>query len=87
MRYRFETFGNQIKATKEGLLIAYGLEFEKKVTFINEQNWRITVGVVAPVDSANQDLSLFLEHFGLLEGVFSAEERGSFKIGKLDDSR
>ena len=38
MRYRIEIFGNQIKATKEGLLIAYGLEFEKKVTFINEQN-------------------------------------------------
>ena len=30
MRYRFEIFGNQIKATKEGLLIVYGLEFEKK---------------------------------------------------------
>ena len=45
------------------------------------------LGVTAPVDSANQDLSLFLEHFGLLEGVFSAEEKGSLKIGKLDDSR
>ena len=30
MRYRIEIFGNQIKATKEGLIIAYGLEFEKK---------------------------------------------------------
>ena len=30
MRYRIEIFGNQIKATKEGFLIAYGLEFEKK---------------------------------------------------------
>ena len=39
----------------------------KKVTFINEQNWRNTVRAVAPVYSANdanQDLSLFLEHFG-----------------------
>ena len=30
MRYRIEIFRNQIKATKEGLLIAYGFEFEKK---------------------------------------------------------
>ena len=30
MRYRIEIFGNQIKVTKEGLLIAYGLEVEKK---------------------------------------------------------
>ena len=36
----------------------------KKVTFINEPNWRNTVRAVAPVYSANQDLSLFLEHFG-----------------------
>ena len=64
MRYQIEIFGNQIKATKEGLLIAYGLEFKKKVTFINEQNWRNTVRAVASVYSANQDLSLFLEHFG-----------------------
>ena len=61
--------------------------FYNKIDEQNEQNWRITVRVVAPVYSANQDLSLFLEHFGLLEGIFSAEEKGSFKIGKLDDSR
>ena len=53
----------------------------KKVTFINEQNWRNTVQAVA-LYSTNQDLSLFLE------GVFSADEKGSFNIGKfkLDDS-
>ena len=38
-----------------------------------------TVRAVA-LYSANQDLSLFLE------GDFSAEEKGSFNIGKLDDS-
>ena len=58
----------------------------KKVTFINEQNWRNTVRAVAPVYSANQDLSLFLHFWSILEGVFSAEEKGSFKIDKLDDS-
>ena len=60
MRYRIEIFGDQIKATKESLLIAYmRFGIRKKVTFINEQNWRNTVRAVAPVYSGNQDLHYF----------------------------
>ena len=77
MRYRIEIFGNQIKATKES-------NFYK---WTKLENYRPSCSTSLLREPRPVIILIFLEHFGLSDGVFSAEEKGSFKIGKLDDSR